>query len=298
MVKLVLTVALAQVCWSAHWPADVASNAEVSPPKFVRDNTRITEDQIRALGLDQKLQDFCRQEMGCSNLYPHCPWSIQGESDWHTPPPTNTNPPYTFNEDATFSNERDQKVDAETHNTEDCDNRYGVAPQGCSLSHSWSQTQTSETTVTHGTSSSVAITLGLELPFTDDSVTSTVEVSSSTGQSQSLSEDVQLTDGAQVTIPVGQQTCLKMKGQVATMTADWQMKVDMRGNILCRFDSHCQGHYLWYVELDDSFYTTIEGTTRSSTSMSAGIQQCAGACPGNCPPSSTAQNSSLYAPVV
>jgi hypothetical protein len=87
-----------------------------------------------------------------------------------------------------------------------------------------------------------------------------------------------------------------LKGQVATMTADWKMKVDMKGTILCRFDSKCQGHYLWYVGLGNGFSKTIEGTTQSSTSLSAGIQQCAGACPGDCHDSST--NSTLYVPVV
>lgn len=298
MVKSVLTVALVQVCWSAHWPADVPSDAEVSSPPRVRDNTPINEAHIRALGFDQQLQDFCRKEMGCSDLYSGCPWSIQGEPDWHTPPNPNTNPPYTYNDAATFSNENDQKVDAQTHTTEDCDNRQGKATLNCQLGHAWSQTQTSETTVTHGTSSSVSITLGLELPGTDDSVTASVEVSSSTGKSKSLTDAVQLTDKAIIQIPPGQQACLKLKGQVATMTADWQMKIQMRGDILCRFDSRCKGHYLYYVALDDSFSKTVQGTTRSSTSLSAGVQQCAGACPGDCSPSSTAQNSSLYELVV
>ena len=295
MVKSVLTVALAQVCWSAHWPADVPSHADVSIPPRV--NT-INEDHIRALGFDQQLQDFCRKEMGCSDLYSHCPWSIQGEPDWHNPPNPNTNPPYTFNEDATFSNQRHQSVAAETHNCEDCDNTPGASYLKCNLKNAWGQTQTSETTVTHGTSSSVSITLGMTLPFTEDSITATVNVSSSTGRTRSLSNAVQLTDGAVINIAPGQRACLKMKGQVATMTADWQMKVDMRGNILCRFDSKCNGHYLWYVALDDSFSTTIEGTTQSSTSLDAGVQQCAGACPADCSLSSTAQNSSLYELVV
>lgn len=295
MVKSVLTVALAQVCWSAHWPADVPSDADVSIPPRV--NT-INEDHIRALGFDQQLQDFCRKEMGCSDLYSHCPWSIQGEPDWHNPPNPNTNPPYTFNNDATFSNQGHQTLAAETHTTEDCNNQHGVVDLKCYMTHKWYQTQSSETTVTHGTSSSVSITLGMKLPFTEDSVTATVNVSSSTGRTRSLSDEVGLTDGAAITVAPGQHACLKLKGQVTTMTADWHMKVDMRGNILCRFDSKCKGHYLWYVALDDSFSTTIEGTTQSATSEAVGIIQCAGACPGDCPPSSTAQNSSLYELVV
>lgn len=301
MVKSVLTVALAQVCWSAHWPADVASNAEVSPPMFVGDNTRITEDQIRALGFDQKLQDFCRQEMGCSDLYSHCPWSIQGESDWHDKPNPNTNPPYTHNEDAIFSNVNHRAVGAETNVMEKCNNLPGEEPLLCHVTDTWHQTQSSSTTITKGKTHGVSLSLEMRLPFTEESDTANVQFSSSTADSHTQTKGVDLGTDASVSMPGGESSCLHLQGTITTMTADWKMKVDMEGNILCRFNSKCQGHYLWYVALK-GFSTTIEGTTSSDTSESAGIMQCKGVvpdiCPGNCDPSSTAQNSSFYLSVV
>lgn len=287
MVKLVLTAASAQVCWSAHWPADVwpadvTSNAEVSPSVSVGDNDLIDENGIKDLGFDQQLQDYCRQKMGCSDLYSKCPWSIQGEPDWHDQPAHNTNPPYTHNEDAVFSNEHDQNVPATTNIREKCDNRGGKEPIHCGVSESWDQTDTSSTTITKGKTHGVSLSLKMRLPFTQEDDTANVQFSSSTANTHTQTKDVQLGTDGSVEMPGGEVSCLEMEGTVATMKVDWKMKVDLEGNILCRFNSKCQDHYLWYVALKD-FSTTIEGTATSSTSQSAGVKQL----PGDCSSSST-----------
>merc|ERR1712048_205530 len=106
-----------------------------------------------------------------------------------------------------------------------------------------------------------------------------------------LTHSTTVTDKATIDVPPGGQVCLEMKGTVTTMSADWSTDVDLRGDILCRFDSRCQGHYLWYVSLD-GFTNTVSGTTTSDTSSSGGTQPRDGACPN------TVQNSSLNLPVV
>lgn len=148
----------------------------------------------------------------------------------------------------------------------------------------------------------MSLTLEMKLPFTQEEDTGSVSFSSSTADAHSQSNGVELGTDAWVPKSPGKGSCLHMQGTVTTMNADWKMKVDMEGNILCRFNSQCQGHYLWYVALK-GFSTTIEGKTSSDTSKAAGIQQCDSPdpdhiCPGDCDSSSTAHNSSFYLPVV
>lgn len=61
------------------------------------------------------------------------------------------------------------------------------------------------------------------------------------------------------------------------MSADWKVKIDLEGNILCRFKEKCQGHYLWYAELD-GFSHIVKGVTTSITKASSGITQKPGPC--------------------
>jgi len=274
MVKIALTAALVQVVTSDHWPADVPSG--VKPPAHVQNN-RASESNIKAMGLSYQIQQYCMQEMGCNDLYQQG-WSIQGEPDWHDQPLPNDDPPYAMYDNAVFSNTRHPEVAAHSGACADCDNTQGESALTCGNDLSWSFQQTSSATATKGASSATSLEFELDLPFTKDSLTETVTITSEHSTSTSKSHTVTYSPTAGTTVQPGHHACIQLTGTETDMTSDWTMNVHLQGKILCRFNSKCQGHYLWYVGLS-GITDQVQGTVASTTVANTAAKNMVGPCP-------------------